>query len=212
MVVPVAGQARVARRSGVAGVADEPTDEALMTAYVAGDPAAFRTLFERYAPLVLGVLRRGGLREDDARDVLQQAFLHVHRARADWDPARAVRPWIMTIALNCRRELARRHVRRPEQELAHEPAVADRTGRPLETGEEVERLRSALGLLPTAQREVIELHWFAGLPFAQVATSVGASVSAVKVRAHRGYERLRELLGGGGSSGLAVKGVAHGPR
>lgn len=211
MNTTVEGQARAARRSGGAGVA-EPTDEELMTAYVAGGPeaaASFRAIFERYAPLLSGVLRRGGLREDDARDVLQQTFLHVHRARADWDPGRAVRPWIMTIALNCRRELARRQVRRPEQELAHDPAVADRTARPLETSEEVERLRSALGQLPTAQREVIELHWFAGLPFAQVATSVGASVSAVKVRAHRGYERLRELLGGGGAG---LTGVIHGSR
>ncbi len=183
-----------------------------MTAYVAGDGAAFRALFERYAPVVLGVLRRGGLREDDARDVLQQAFLHVHRARSDWDPGRAVRPWVMTIALNCRRELARRHVRRPEQELAHDPSVADRTSRALEASEDAARLRDALGQLPTTQREVIELHWFAGLPFAQVATSVGASVSAVKVRAHRGYERLRELLGGGGARGLDAKGVANGLR
>ena len=49
--------------------------------------------------------------------------------------------------------------------------------------------------LPADQREVIELHWFDGLEFPEVAQVVGASVSAVKVRAHRGYVRLRQALG-----------------
>jgi DNA-directed RNA polymerase specialized sigma24 family protein len=44
------------------------------------------------------------------------------------------------------------------------------------------------------QREVIELHWFDGLSFAEVGAVVGASVAAVKVRAHRGYVALRRLL------------------
>jgi DNA-directed RNA polymerase specialized sigma24 family protein len=52
-----------------------------------------------------------------------------------------------------------------------------------------------LGDLPADQREVIELHWFDGLEFPEVAQVVGASVSAVKVRAHRGYVRLRQALG-----------------
>jgi DNA-directed RNA polymerase specialized sigma24 family protein len=49
--------------------------------------------------------------------------------------------------------------------------------------------------LPADQREVIELHWFDELEFPEVAQVVGASVSAVKVRAHRGYVRLRQILG-----------------
>jgi RNA polymerase sigma-70 factor (ECF subfamily) len=56
-------------------------------------------------------------------------------------------------------------------------------------------MRRALQQLPEEQREVILLHWFEDLPFAEVAAIVGASVPAVKVRAHRGYERLRATLG-----------------
>ena len=43
-------------------------------------------------------------------------------------------------------------------------------------------------------REVIELHWFENSPYDEIAMIVGASVAAVRVRAHRGYERLREIL------------------
>ena len=62
------------------------------------------------------------------------------------------------------------------------------------TLDELERVRAAVGRLPDGQREVLELHWFEGLPFPEVAAIVGASHSAVKVRAHRGYERLRQVM------------------
>src|SRR5690606_37416143 len=57
-----------------------------------------------------------------------------------------------------------------------------------------EPVRQALAQLPEAQREVIILHWFEGLSFGEIAETVGAGRSAVKVRAHRGYKRMRELL------------------
>jgi len=50
--------------------------------------------------------------------------------------------------------------------------------------------------LPPAQREVIELHFVKGLSFARVAEVVGASLGAVRVRAHRGYRVLRERFAG----------------
>jgi RNA polymerase sigma-70 factor (ECF subfamily) len=182
------------------------TDEELMAAYVAGDPAAFRTLFERWAPALLGLFRRQGAGEDDARDLVQQTFLQVHRARFDYTPGRPVRPWILTIGLNLRRELLRRLGRRPASALGELDPPAP-PGRDEVSGkEDVARVRAALARLPDAQREVIELHWLQGLPMAEVAAVVGASVGAVKVRAHRGYERLRALLdestraGGGGGA------------
>jgi RNA polymerase sigma-70 factor (ECF subfamily) len=48
--------------------------------------------------------------------------------------------------------------------------------------------------LPDQQREIIELHWFEDIPYDEIARIVGASVAAVRVRAHRGYERLRKIL------------------
>ncbi len=55
-------------------------------------------------------------------------------------------------------------------------------------------LRKALATLSDGQREVIELHWFEGFSFPEVAQIVGASLSAVKVRAHRGYKVLKAEL------------------
>ena len=61
---------------------------------------------------------------------------------------------------------------------------------------QAQRVHAAVDQLPDAQRQVIELHWFQGIPMREVADALGASHSAVKVRAHRAYKALRGLLGG----------------
>jgi RNA polymerase sigma factor (sigma-70 family) len=168
------------------------SDEELMAAYVAGDERAFRALFERYADLLFAVLRRSLPQPEDARDLVQRTFLHLHRARLDYRAGAPVRPWLFTIAMNLKREHFRGRARRPEEPLATEPATSARDPEAIADDSHV---RKALASLPDGQREVIALHWFAGLSFGEVAQIVGASLTAVKVRAHRGYGRLRELLG-----------------
>ena len=178
-------------------MAPERTDEELMGAYVGGDAGAFRVLFDRYAPVLLRVARRNVGSDTEAKDVVQQTFLQMHRARADFRQGARLRPWLFTIALNLAREVHRRRGRRRETDF--DEAGAERaTEAPATIGEgdaEVRRVRAALEALPAGQREVIVLHWLEGRSFPEVASIVGASVTAVKVRAHRGYERLRATLG-----------------
>jgi RNA polymerase sigma-70 factor (ECF subfamily) len=179
-------------------VADERSDEQLMHAYVEGDEAAFRELYQRYGPLLTRLVRRKVRTDGEADDIVQQAMLHMHRARRDFRPDSRLRPWLLTIAMNLVREHYRRRGRRPEHLTdIHNAPIA--TGRPgpneqLEASRRGERVRAAIARLPASQREVIELHWLADSPYEEVANVVGASVGAVRVRAHRGYLRLRELL------------------
>jgi RNA polymerase sigma-70 factor (ECF subfamily) len=177
-------------------LSDSRSDEELMSAYVAGNAAAFRVIFERYAPLLMRAMLRELYMREEANDLVQQTFLQLHRARADFDPAQKLKPWVFTIAMNLKREHFRRKKRRPERSLeaesANEPAVPALGAARVEARHTLARV---LQDLPADQREVIELHWFDGLEFPEVAQVVGASVSAVKVRAHRGYVRLRHALG-----------------
>lgn len=175
--------------------AADPSDEQLFRRYVQSeDRLAFGVLFRRYADRVLHVFRRSGLAESIAEELVQQTFLHVHRARNDFRLDGRFRPWLFAIAMNVRREHFRWRGRRPED------AVEDMTGFepsvPPSVSTAPERLlRRALDELSDDQREVIVLHWFEDLPFDEIGQIVGASTSAVKVRAHRGYERLRKSLG-----------------
>lgn len=169
------------------------SDEELMAAYVNGDDSAFDELFGRYGPMLVRIMRRQIRQPEDANELVQQTFLQLHRARRDFQLTRKLRPWLMTIAYNLKREYFRRKMRRPETSLEFEPEEAPRSD-PLAKRDEAARVRNALAKLPEGQREVIAMHWFKELSFPEVAEILGLSVSATKVRAHRGYKVLRQLL------------------
>lgn len=176
---------------------EAPTDEALFAAYVrTGDDEAFLTLVDRWEPRIRRLMARRVSRRQDIDELVQDTFLHLHRSAADFDLSRPLRPWLMTIALNTRREYVRRRVRKPEAPLdldgRNDPVAPDPR---LDAQRDAQRqVRRALAGLSEGQREVIELHWLGGLSMAEVAAAVGASLSAVKVRAHRGYARMRAVL------------------
>lgn len=177
------------------GTADTRSDEALFAAYLDGDKLAFRELYSRFSPLLTRVVGRGTASFEETTDLVQQVFLHMHRARADFDPTRKLRPWVVTIAVNVRREFLRRRQRRPE--VPTEPAEhwLPRTAPyDAERTERMRQVRSAIQRLPETQRTAVELHWLEGLPFQEIAQITGTSVGSAKVRAHRGYTRLREIL------------------
>jgi RNA polymerase sigma-70 factor (ECF subfamily) len=170
------------------------SDEELMLAYQKGDAAAFRELFERYTPQLTRILQRDIGSADDVRDLVQQTFLQLHRARHDFRTDRKLRPYLITIALNLKRQHLRTLARRPRMTDLDSVQPAAQT-RSAESRDNAHKLREALAALPAAQRDAIVLHWFEGFSFAEVAEILGIKLSAVKVRAHRGYQRLRERLG-----------------
>ena len=94
-----------------------PTDEELMAAYVGGDHAAFRMLFERYAPMLLRMARRRLPSDEEAREVVQQTFFQLNAARNDFRQGAKLRPWVVTIAMNLVREHYRKRGRRKEAPL-----------------------------------------------------------------------------------------------
>jgi RNA polymerase sigma-70 factor (ECF subfamily) len=165
-----------------------------MATYVAGNRAAFVQLFERWGPRLRQMFLRQGMRADEAEDLVQQTFLHLHRARADFRAGSTLRPWLYTIALNLRRQALRRRGRKPEVGLDPDAGEPPAPHADPDAGLVGAQVRAALARLPEAQREVIVLHWFEGLSFREVAAVLGATATAVKVRAHRGYTRLRAEL------------------
>jgi RNA polymerase sigma factor (sigma-70 family) len=171
------------------------SDEDLMEGYKAGDRAAFGEIFRRYAPLLLRVMQQQLGRREDANDLVQQTFLQLHRSKHDFRPGSLLRPWLLTIAMNLRHRHFRRLGRHPEMplelDLLEELHTGTRVPDAADAGCDV---RALLAGLPAEQREVIILHWLEGLPFNEVALVVGVSLSAVKVRAHRGYVAIRKLF------------------
>lgn len=177
-------------RTEAEGHAPEP-DEMLMERFIGGDEGAFDALFERHAAQVHAYLRRmaGPVAADD---LTQTTFLSVVRSRDRFRRGARFRSWLYAIASNAARDHARRaRFEQPTEggELPESPAESTLPDPALER-----TVQAALARLPHAQREAILLHRFEGMSFAEIAAVLGLSESAVKVRAHRGYVQLRQLL------------------
>jgi RNA polymerase sigma-70 factor, ECF subfamily len=174
----------------------EVNEEALMKAYVAGDAGAFERLFRSLAPAVHGFFVRSVGRGSAAEDMLQTTFLKIHAARASWRGGDRLRPWVFTIAARVRVDWLRRNGRADaevDEDCAEAPASAD-PGEAAASEERADRVRGALDRLPEPQRLVVHLHRFEGLSFAEIGRALGITEGAAKLRAFRGYERLRSLL------------------
>lgn len=176
-------------------VAHEPeSDDALMEKFCRGDERAFGVLYDRYAPKLEIFLRRFVQDRTLAEDLLQTTFLSFVRARGRYVPTVGVRAWIFAIAANAGRDALRRRGTRREDALG--PGVGDLAseGPPASDPALARAIENALGQLTAEQREAVLLHKMHDLSFPEVALAMGTSVGAAKVRAHRGYQRLKALL------------------
>jgi RNA polymerase sigma-70 factor (ECF subfamily) len=136
-----------------------------------------------------------------AEDVVQNALLNLHRARRTWRSERPFGPWLRAIVRNAVTDALRETGRRREREQmvesldtlphARVEASVDTGSGPLSPA-----LRSALEALPPAQRQAVELIHIEGLSVSTAAARAGVTAGALKVRAHRGYRALRQMLAG----------------
>ena len=177
----------------------------LMQRYCDGDASAFRELYALVAPRLLGYLLKMARERALADDLLQQTFMKVHRARAAYVRGADPLPWIYSIAHRTYIDEARKHKRAvvrvgDAEELPEVPAGLtgesdDRRDDDRADPELVTATLDALAELPDQQREAVVLTKLDGKTVAEAAAIAGTTTGAMKVRAHRGYEALRKLLG-----------------
>jgi len=177
---------------------DQGTDSswgAWMAAAQEGDADAYQRLLSALLPALRGFVT-GRLRDPSGvEDVIQNVLLSLHRARHTYRPERRFEPWFWTIARNAITDAQRARSARQQRE---EPLFDDDVAvDPVDiTRDELSpRLRRALEALPPAQRQAVELLHLQQLSVAEAAARVGVTPGALKVRAHRGYQRLRLILG-----------------
>ena len=175
-------------------VEDQESDDALMARFCRGDEAAFGVLYDRYAPQLEVFLRRLVRDQTLAEDLLQTTFLSFVRARGRYAARAGLRAWIFSIAANAGRDALRRRGARREDALGRELGDVRSEATPLSDPPLARAIEEALRQLPEDQREAVLLHKMHGLSFPEVASALGTTVGAAKVRAHRGYQRLKLLL------------------
>jgi RNA polymerase sigma-70 factor (ECF subfamily) len=176
----------------------DPVEE-LVAKAKAGERSAFDDLVRAtYADTYALAFRLTG-NEDDACDVLQDAYMRAYRSLRRFRGDAAFSTWMYRITANCATTHMVRRGRARHEELDRDAPVADgriegdpeaMAGVTLELG----RVAVALQDLPARLRAVVVLRDIYDLPHEAIASELGISEAAAKVRLHRARKKLRERL------------------
>ncbi|WP_404191720.1 sigma-70 family RNA polymerase sigma factor [Streptomyces tauricus] len=178
----------------------EPDLQELLGRVALGDERAFASVYDAVASPVLGVvravLRDRAQSEEVAQEVLVEVWRTAPRFRADRGTAIN---WILTMA----HQRAVDRVRSVEASVArdHKAARLERTPEYDEVTEQVEarlereQVRRCLRTLTDIQRQAVDLAYYRGLTYREVAEALALPLGTVKTRLRDGLIRLRDCLG-----------------
>lgn len=190
-------------------------EKALLTALRANEAVAYEELVRRYWPTLLAVARRLVRDEHDAQDVVQDGLLSAFRALPTFRGESRLSTWLHRIVVNAALMRARRQRRRPEESIEpllptftqdghHATAIYEwNTSEATMVLEETRAaVRVAIDALPESYRTVLVLHDIDEYTTHDVATLMGVTTNAIKVRLHRARQALLTRL-------TPVFGVGH---
>ena len=183
--------------------AQGPPDDALLLRRMAGgDEQALGVFYDRWQPLVHGVVLRILRQRDDVADVVEEAFWQAWRQAGRFEMGRGtVQTWLLTIARSRALDKVRALKRLREEPMEGESGdlvvqlAAD--GDPSMNAEAAERrtfVIAALADLPAEQREALELGYFAGLSQTEIAERTGQPLGTIKTRMRLAMQKLRGRL------------------
>lgn len=180
------------------------TDEELVARAQAGDLESFNQLVSRWERPIYALAYRTLGREEDARDVVQEAFLRAFRGLRGFKGQAKFSSWLYRITLNLCRDWMRKARRAPLIQVPESEDgldMAEQIPSPAESVEELVHRREmsaavakAMAELPEEQRTAILMKEFHGLTFQEIADALDCPLSTVKTRLYQGLSVLRRRL------------------
>lgn len=177
--------------------ANEPSDESLIRATLAGDDAAFAGLVGRYKRRVFGLAARFARDRDDLDDICQEVFIKVYENLSAFRNDAPFEHWLTKIAVRtCHDALrSRRHDKDHTRIDKWALEVRDSAGEARsEASLARELLKFALSRLTPDERLVITLLELEEFSVREAAAATGWSETNVKVRAHRARQALKRIV------------------
>ena len=180
------------------------TDEELVARATAGDQDSFNQLVARWERPIYALAYRTLGREEEARDVVQEAFLRAYRGLKGFKGEAKFSSWLYRITLNLCRDWIRRERRAPIVQVPEGVDPVDLADAQISPSESVEDLvgrremsqavAKAMAELPEEQRVAIMLKEYHGLTFQEIADQLHCPLSTVKTRLYQGLSVLRRRL------------------
>ena len=170
------------------------SDAKLVSAIRSGDQDAMAQLYERYSPIVYAVARRVLGDAAAAEDILQEVFMQFWRNPDVFDVTRGSLPGLLAVIAR-NRSIDSLRKRRPETDISGlvvsiEPDLTGGT----EWSRALEKIRSALGTMPSPQRSALEMAFFDGLTHTEIAAKTGEPLGTIKSRIRAGLITVRKAF------------------
>jgi RNA polymerase sigma-70 factor (ECF subfamily) len=185
----------------VATVERESADPMLLAQLCDGDADALAVVYDRYAPLVHGVARRVLGDESAAEDVTQDVFTHLWRHPDRVDLGRGcLRSYLGVLAHRRAVDALRRRARRDRREqrtanrVPTEPSIEDTVVVSVVSSWRAAHVLDAIERLPVEQQAAIQLAFYGGRTYREVAIELGIPEGTAKSRLRLALTRLREEL------------------
>jgi RNA polymerase sigma-70 factor, ECF subfamily len=175
-----------------------PDSAQLVAAHLSGDPLAFQELVARYQGRLVSFVNRMIRDRERAEDLVQEAFIRVHRHLHRFDPARRFTTWIYTIAANLAKNELRNRSRSPLVYYQSLRPPGEEDPRPLQF-EDVrsrpdamyanrhlrEMVDAVVASLSPHHREVFVMRELEGRSYEEIAAVTGCHLGTVKSRLNR---------------------------
>lgn len=178
-------------------VSQRREEAALVAALAGGDSSALSKLYDLHAGAMIRAARRFFQSPQDAEDLLHDVFVEAWQHASDFNAGRgSVRSWLLTRirsrAIDRLRSLdvARRHAMAETHAAESQPTLSS----PEWAGPDAERAKTALDSLPAEQRLLVELGYFEGLTYSEMATHCGIPIGTVRSRLSAAIQKLRRAF------------------
>ncbi|HKG15606.1 MAG TPA: sigma-70 family RNA polymerase sigma factor [Pyrinomonadaceae bacterium] len=176
-------------------------DAELLRAVARGDESAFARVYDRYSPILLGLMLRILRSRAEAEDVLQEVFLQVWQRAHSFDSGRGrAFTWLVTLARSRAIDRLRsvgsreRAARASAEDAPTESGPTEWADAAAVRAERAEAVRDALAELPDEQRQVLLLAYLEGMSQSEIAAAKNQPLGTVKTRTRSALRKLGESL------------------
>jgi len=171
-------------------------EETLVHEILSGGVNSYALLVKRYQKPIYNLMLRMTGSEQDAVDLTQEAFVKAYEKLEKFNPSAPFFPWLYTMGLNLARDFLRRARRSPIESYESENSFSAEVDQDDRLADQIDGqdVMEGLQTLPVEYREALLLRFHEGLSVNEVAGALGLSLSAAKMRIHRGLLKLRQLL------------------
>ena len=182
------------------------SDIELVKKTISGDRQAYRKLVEKYQQRIYSIAYGVLHNREDSLDVCQDVFIKAFRKLEKFRGESSFYTWLYRIAINMAIDYRRKRkvtveveyndALKPDEEIEKQSikTQAENPAEKLDRKEINKLVMEAIQTLPDEQKTVLILREIEGLPYDEIAETIGISIGTVMSRLHYGRKKLRDIL------------------